>query len=105
MERSELSFSTANQQALALHRPAGLAAQCPFEGGYSYFHRTVRHAGAFELGVMLPYAYRTALEQRAIREDPVKRRAFEDAFARHDGARKMILWTNSSSTSKATTFF
>jgi uncharacterized protein len=79
-----LSFSTANQQALALHRPAGLAAQCLFEGGYSYFHRTVRHAGAFELGVMLPYAYRTALEQRAIREDPVKRRAFEDAFARHD---------------------
>ena len=79
-----LSFSTANQQALAVHRPAGLVAQCLFEGGYSYFHRTVRHAGAFELGVMLPYAYRTGLEQKTIREDPPRRRAFEDAFARHE---------------------
>jgi putative CocE/NonD family hydrolase len=76
-----LSFSTANQQALAVLRPPGLATQFLLDGGYSYYHRTVRHNGAFELGVMLPYAYRTAREGRELTRDPAARREFERAFA------------------------
>jgi len=79
-----LSFSTANQQALALRNPPALRAQVLLDGGYSYYHRTVRHAGAFELGVMLPYAYRTAREGHELARDPAARRRFEAEFADHE---------------------
>jgi uncharacterized protein len=72
-----LSYSTATQQALAVLDPPGLKAQFLSDGGYSYFHRTVRHAGAFELGVMLPYVVRLARESRELARDPVARDGFE----------------------------
>ncbi len=76
-----LSYTTANQQALALEHPAGLAAQFLCDGGYNYFHRTLRHAGAMELGVLLPYALRMArYGGRELAGDPVRRRAFERTF-------------------------
>src|SRR5262245_10101429 len=76
-----LSYSTATQQALAVLRPPGLVAQYLSDGGYSYFHRTLRSGGAFELGVLLPYAIRMAREGQRFARDPAARRAFEDELA------------------------
>src|SRR6185295_16987563 len=59
-----LSYSTATQQALAVLEPKALAAQYLSDGGFSYFHRTLRSGGAFELGVLLPYSIRMARESR-----------------------------------------
>ncbi len=72
-----LSYSTATQQALAVLRPPSLRAQYLSDGGYSYFHRTLRHGGAFELGVLLPYAIRMAREGQDLARDPAAREAFE----------------------------
>ncbi len=76
-----LSYSTATQQALAVLRPAGLVAQYLSDGGYSYFHRTLRSGGAFELGVLLPYAIRMAREGRRFARDGAAREPFEDELA------------------------
>lgn len=72
-----LSYSTATQQALAVLRPPALRAQYLSDGGFSYFHRTLRHGGAFELGVLLPYAVRMAREGQQLARDPAARDAFE----------------------------
>jgi len=85
-----LSFSTANQQALAIRRPPALRTQFLLDGGYSYYHRTARQGGAFELGVMLPYAYRTAREGHELSRDRAKSRQFEEAFARHEAWRAQL---------------
>ncbi|HEY3122060.1 MAG TPA: CocE/NonD family hydrolase [Vicinamibacteria bacterium] len=76
-----LSYSTATQQALAVLHPPSLKAQFLLDGGYDYGHRTVRHSGAFEMGVMLPYAYRMARESRELAADPKARAEFEAAWA------------------------
>jgi putative CocE/NonD family hydrolase len=76
-----LSYSTTNQQALALLRPPGLEAQFLGDGGYNYFHRTLRHSGAFELGVALPYVLRMAMEGQELARDPEARRSFEEALS------------------------
>jgi putative CocE/NonD family hydrolase len=75
-----LSYGTATQQALAVLKPPALKAQFLLDGGYSYFHRTLRHGGACELGVVLPYACRMALTSRELRADPLLRRRFEQAW-------------------------
>ena len=72
-----LSYSTATQQALAVLRPPGLRSQFLSDGGYDYFHRTLRHSGAFELGVLLPYVIRLAREGPDLAKDPDRRAAFE----------------------------
>ena len=72
-----LSYSTATQQALAVCRPPGLHSQFLSDGGYDYFHRTLRHSGAFELGVLLPYVIRLAREGPDLQDDPARRDAFE----------------------------
>lgn len=72
-----LSYSTATQQALAVLRPPGLRSQFLSDGGYDYFHRTLRHSGAFELGVLLPYVIRMAREGPDLANDPDRRDAFE----------------------------
>ena len=82
-----LSYSTATQQALAVMRPPGLRAQFLSDGGYDYFHRTLRHSGAFELGVLLPYAVRLAREGPDLANDPERRAAFE---AELDGLRPWL---------------
>ena len=76
-----LSYSTATQQALAVRRPPGLRAQFLSDGGYDYFHRTLRHSGAFELGVALPYVIRMAREGPDLANDPARREAFETELA------------------------
>jgi hypothetical protein len=76
-----LSYTTANQQALALLKPPALKTQFLLDGGYNYFHRTLRHSGAFELGVLLPYVFRMALHGgQELARDPVAREAFEAAW-------------------------
>ena len=82
-----LSYSTATQQALAVLRPRGLASQFLSDGGYDYFHRTLRHSGAFELGVLLPYVVRLAREGPDLASDPERRAAFE---AELDGLRPWL---------------
>lgn len=82
-----LSYSTATQQALAVQRPPGLRSQFLSDGGYDYFHRTLRHSGAFELGVLLPYAVRMAREGPDLANDPERREAFETEL---DGLRPWL---------------
>lgn len=82
-----LSFSTATQQALAVLRPPALRTQFLADGGYDYFHRTLRHSGAFELGVLLPYVVRLAREGPDLAADPSRRAAFE---AELDGLRPWL---------------
>ncbi len=82
-----LSYSTATQQALAVMSPPGLRAQFLSDGGYDYFHRTLRHSGAFELGVLLPYVVRLAREGPDLANDPERRAAFE---AELDGLRPWL---------------
>jgi len=82
-----LSYSATTQQALAVLRPPALKAQFLSDGGYDYFHRTVRHSGAFELGVMLPYVIRLAREGPDLARDPDARAAFE---AELDGLRPWL---------------
>jgi putative CocE/NonD family hydrolase len=82
-----LSYSTATQQALAVLRPPGLASQFLSDGGYDYFHRTLRHSGAFELGVLLPYVIRLAREGPDLARDPDRRAAFETEL---DGLRPWL---------------
>lgn len=77
-----LSYSATNQQTLALEGPAALAAQVICDGGYNYHHRTLRHGGALELGVVLPYVLRMAREGRELDDEPGARDRFESA--RHD---------------------
>jgi putative CocE/NonD family hydrolase len=59
-----VSFTGANQQALAIMHPPGLSAQFIIDSGYNYFHRTIRHSGAFGLGVQMPYLFHMARESR-----------------------------------------
>jgi putative CocE/NonD family hydrolase len=83
-----LSYSTATQQALAVLRPPWLRAQLLLDGGFDYSHRTVRHSGAFEMGVMLPYLYRMARDSRELAADPTAAEEFEAAWA---GLREWLL--------------
>jgi putative CocE/NonD family hydrolase len=76
-----LSYSTATQQALALLRPGALKTQILLDGGWDYHHRTLRHSGAFELGVLLPHAMRLAREGRELARDPGLREALDQAQA------------------------
>ena len=76
-----LSYSTATQQALAVMKPSALKTQILLDGGWDYHHRTLRHSGAFELGVLLPHAMRLAREGKEIARDPGLREALDQALA------------------------
>jgi uncharacterized protein len=76
-----LSYSTATQQALAVLQPGALKTQILLDGGWDYHHRTLRHSGAFELGVLLPHAMRLAREGGELARDPGLREALDQALA------------------------
>ena len=63
------SFSAANQQALALEQPSGLRAQILRDAGNNYRERMFRYHGAFNVGVMLPWAITHGLEQAELSGD------------------------------------
>lgn len=69
------SFSAANQQALALHRPQGLRAQVLRDAGTNYRQRMFRYHGAFNVGVALPWAIEHGLQSREAAGDPAVRDA------------------------------
>ncbi|GIX47691.1 MAG: antibiotic hydrolase [Candidatus Tectimicrobiota bacterium] len=50
------------------------------DGGYSYFHRTIRYGGACELGVLLPYVLRMARQGKELAADARRREAFDRAL-------------------------
>lgn len=76
-----LSYSTATQQALAVLKPPHLKAQFHLDGGYNYFTRTIRHSGAFEYGILLPYVFWMARYSKEAAADPLVQQALDDAFA------------------------
>jgi len=69
------SFSAANQQAMALHRPAGLRAQVLRDAGTNYRQRMFRYHGAFNVGVALPWAIEHGLQSPQARDDAAVRAA------------------------------
>ncbi|HEY8369115.1 MAG TPA: CocE/NonD family hydrolase, partial [Thermodesulfobacteriota bacterium] len=76
-----LSYTCANQQALAIRRPPYLAAQILLDGGYSYYMRTMRHSGACEYGIVLPYVLWMARTSQEARRDPQVRAALDAMWA------------------------
>ncbi|MCW2240523.1 CocE/NonD family hydrolase [Azospirillum canadense] len=64
------SFSAANQQALALHRPRGLRAQVLRDAGTNYYRRMLRTHGAFNVGMVLPWVLNQALDSPEAATDP-----------------------------------
>jgi putative CocE/NonD family hydrolase len=75
-----LSYSTATQQALAVLQPSALKTQILLDGAWDYHHRTLRHSGAFELGVLLPHAMRLAREGKELARDEGLREALDQAL-------------------------
>ncbi len=75
-----LSYSTATQQALALLQPRALRTQVLLDGAWDYHYRTLRHSGAFELGLLLPHAVRLAREGKELAREPGLRVALEAAL-------------------------
>jgi putative CocE/NonD family hydrolase len=66
------SFSAANQQALALHHPQGLRAQVLRDCGTNYRQRMFRYHGAFNVGVVLPWAIEHGLQAPEARDPSVR---------------------------------
>jgi putative CocE/NonD family hydrolase len=76
------SFSAANLQALALHRPKGLKAQVLRDSGTDYRRRMFRYHGAFNIGVALPWAIEHGLQGPRARHDAHVRDALEGMRSR-----------------------
>ncbi len=76
-----LSYTCANQQALAILKPPHLAAQVLLDGGYNYFMRTMRHSGTSEYGIFLPYVLWMARSSQEARRDPQIRAVLDEMWA------------------------
>jgi putative CocE/NonD family hydrolase len=75
-----LSFTGANQQALAITKPPHLTTQIILDAGYNYWRRTGRQSGAFTQGIFFPQVFWQALASREARESPAVRAALRDAL-------------------------
>jgi putative CocE/NonD family hydrolase len=75
-----ISFTGANQQALATERPPHLATQVILDAGFNYWAQSVRCGGAFSEGVHLPYAIWMALSGHEARADPAVRATLAEAL-------------------------
>jgi putative CocE/NonD family hydrolase len=76
-----LSYAGANQQALAVLRPPHLTTQIVLDAGFNYWRRTLRNAGAFHEGHILPYVFWMALASREARQDSSVRAGLRQALA------------------------
>ncbi|MBI4640832.1 MAG: CocE/NonD family hydrolase [Candidatus Tectomicrobia bacterium] len=74
-----LSYTTATQGAMAVMQPPHLKAQFHLDGGYNYFTRTMRHSGAFEVGIAFPYVFNMARSSKEAMADPLAKMAIEEA--------------------------
>ncbi len=61
--------------------PRGLKTQILLDGGYNYYTRTMRHGGASEYGIFLPYVWWMARTSKEALADPQVRRALDDGWA------------------------
>jgi putative CocE/NonD family hydrolase len=75
-----LSFTGANQQALAILRPPHLTTQVVLDAGFNYWYRTARYSGAHHEAILLPYAFWMAQAGKEAMADPLVRRALQDAL-------------------------
>jgi uncharacterized protein len=75
-----ISFTGANQQALATEQPAHLTTQVILDAGFNYWSQSVRCGGAFSEGVHLPYAIWMALSGHEAQADPAIRAILADAL-------------------------
>jgi putative CocE/NonD family hydrolase len=75
-----LSYTTANQQALAVLNPPHLRTQVLCDGGYNYYTRTMRHAGTSEYGIFLPYVWWMARTSKEALADAQVRRALDEGW-------------------------
>jgi putative CocE/NonD family hydrolase len=75
-----ISFTGANQQALATEQPAHLTTQVILDAGFNYWAQSVRCGGAFSEGVHLPYAIWMALSGHEAQADPAVRATLADAL-------------------------
>lgn len=76
-----LSYTTADQQALAVLKPPHLKTQILLDGGYNYHSRTMRHGGTSEYGIFLPYVWWMARTSKEALADPHVRKALDDGWA------------------------
>jgi putative CocE/NonD family hydrolase len=74
-----LSYSGANQQALAIEQPSHLATQVILDSGYNYWYRTIRSSGAFSEGLFLPYVFWMAMAGKEASADPAVKAALRHA--------------------------
>lgn len=75
-----LSYTGATQQALAVTNPPGLKAQFIMDAGYNYHTHTLRDGGAFNTGVVFPYAFRMARDGKEAQADEHVKRTLRDTF-------------------------
>jgi hypothetical protein len=79
-----ISFTGANQQALATERPPHLTTQVILDTGFNYWSQSIRCGGAFSEGVHLPYAIWMALSGHEAQADPVVRATLAEALENID---------------------
>ena len=75
-----LSYTGATQQALAVTNPPGLKTQFIMDSGYNYHTHTIRSGGAFNTGVLFPYAFRMARDGKEAQSDPLVKRKLTEEF-------------------------
>lgn len=75
-----ISFTGANQQALATEQPPHLTTQIILDAGFNYWAQSIRCGGAFSEGVHLPYAIWMALSGHEAKADPLVRATLADAL-------------------------
>jgi putative CocE/NonD family hydrolase len=78
------SFAGANQQALAVLQPPHLTTQFIVDCGSNYWRRVDRVSGAFQEGLLVPYAFSMALTSREAAQSPTIAAALSDACAQLD---------------------
>lgn len=71
------SYTTADQQSLAITNPPNLVTQQLWDGGYNYFTQTFRHAGACEYAIFLQYVLQMARQSQEAAGDPTIRNALD----------------------------
>ena len=79
-----MSFTGANQQALAILKPRHLVTQFIDDAGINYWRRTNRESGAQLLGLMLPRYFRLALGGKEAKADPAVRAQLRAADAERE---------------------
>ena len=75
-----ISFTGANQQALATEQPPHLTTQVILDAGFNYWAQSIRCGGAFSEGVHLPYAIWMALSGHEAQANPDVRATLADAL-------------------------